>query len=82
VLAATSSQAIIPLINEGWAISKECQYEVNIAQRNFLTIDKPIMIPALFDATVDYKKYPLAYGILCNINAIIFDQKKIRGWIQ
>jgi len=35
VLAATSSKIIIPLINEGWANSKECQYEINIAQRNF-----------------------------------------------
>jgi len=71
VLAATSSRVMIPLINEAWANSKECQYEINIAQRNYLTIDQPVIMPILVDSTIDYKKYPLAHGILCNTNAVL-----------
>lgn len=69
VVAATASKVFLPLINEAWALSKECQYEYNIAQRNELTVESPVVLPVIVEE-FDFKKHPSVFGMMANTNAL------------
>lgn len=69
VVAATASKVFMPLINEEWAKSKECAWEAQIALRNELTVNKPVMVPIIAEE-FDFRKYPIVFGIMANTNAI------------
>jgi len=60
----------LPFINEGWAKSKECLWECNIAQRRALVTGAPVILPIYIGGFSWMEKYPLVYGMSCNTNGL------------
>jgi len=73
--SARFSKAFIPLINENWAISKECEYEYNVALRNYNKTKSPIIIPLVF-GVFDTSHYNIIEGLLATINVIFVEDYK------
>eukprot|EP00808_Paulinella_micropora_P026015 g69024.t1 len=79
VLAATLCKVFVPLMNEAWANSKECQFEFKIAQRNNLVDGRPTILPIVLD-NLNTKKYPLIHGVMCNTNALFAKPDLAQTW--
>jgi len=73
--SARFSKAFIPLINENWAISKECEYEYNVALRNYNKTKSPVIIPLVF-GVFDTSHYNIIEGLLATINVIFVEDYK------
>jgi len=64
----------VPLINEDWAISKECEFEYNIALKSFNKTRKPVIIPLII-GMFDTSQYNITEGILATTQVIFVENK-------
>jgi len=70
IIAARTCKVFMPLINENWAKSKECEFEYNIAQRRRAKTEKyPIIMPIVL-TTFDSTQYDIVEALLANYNVI------------
>jgi len=72
--AALHCKVFVPLINEEWAKSKECDYEYNIAQRSSIKEGHPIIAPIIV-TKFDVKLYDIVQALLCNFNVIFMNDE-------
>jgi len=76
-VAASTSKAVVLLINERWCMSAECQFEFNIALRKHFLKNAPALVAVLLEDFKVYEKYPIIDGFLCNFNGIVVNGGKL-----
>jgi len=64
----------VPLINEDWALSKECEFEYNIALKSFNKTRKPVIIPLII-GMFDTSQYNVIEGLLASTQVIFVESK-------
>jgi len=70
IIATRACKVFMPLVNENWAKSKECEFEYNIAQRKRAQTGKfPIIMPVVL-TSFDSTQYDIVEALLANYNVI------------
>jgi len=64
----------VPMINEDWALSKECEFEYNIALKSCNKTRKPIIVPIII-GMFDTSQYNVIEGLLASTQVIFVENK-------
>ena len=70
---AVKCRLFVPFINEEWAKSEECTFELNCVLRSYATTKTPQIVPIIIGgfSWIDVVKYPHVYNITANTNCAV-----------